>query len=360
MNLTDLANIRLISQQIAATTANTAQEVVSWMGALQAQDYAMVKWAVGVRLANSTAPAVEAALDNGDILRTHVLRPTWHLVSATDIYWLLQLTAPQIKASLKTRHKELELSEAALLASYAVLEKALRDGNHLTREELMAELEQAKIVTDASRIYHLLMLAELDGVVCSGATKAGKQTYALLAERAPKPKPLTRDEALAGLAQKYFTSHGPATIQDFCWWSGLSVGQAKRGLDMVKANLIAETIDLQTYWLADFGAVAPTGPAVAYLLPAFDEFIISYRDRRAALPLENHSRAVFSNGIFRPVVVINGQVAGTWKRTVKKDKVLVETELFQPPDSVSTDLIEAAAAQFGRFLATKSETSHKF
>ncbi|MGH7456603.1 MAG: winged helix DNA-binding domain-containing protein, partial [bacterium] len=308
---------------------------------------------------NAIDQTIETAIDNGEIIRTHLLRPTWHFVSADDIYWLLELTAPQIKASLKSRHKELALSEAVFAKSNAIIEKALRDGEHLTREELIAKLGKAKIATDENRAAHLLLWAELDGIACSGATKAGKQTYALLEARVPRTKPLAKDEALAKLAKKYFSSHCPATLQDFVWWSGLSAGEAKRAMEMVKSDFVSEAIEAQTYWLADSFSIPKPDKESVYLLPAFDEFIISYRDRSAALPFENHNKAVSNNGIFRPVIVVNGQVIGIWKRTVKKDKVIAETEFFKPPNRSTKGLVEKAAMSFGQFLEKKMEIKFK-
>jgi hypothetical protein len=351
----NLASIRLISQQIAATNFKTPKQIVAWMGAMQAQDYAMVKWAIGIRLPNSTEQIIETAIHNGDIIRTHVLRPTWHIVSADDIPWMLALTAPRVKAAMKLRRQELGLSESILAKSNAVLEKALHGGKHCTREELVAELAKAKIATDENRASHLFAWAELDGILCSGGTQAGKPTYALLEERVPKTKALTREEALAKLAQKYFASHAPASLQDFVWWSGLSVSDAKHGLEMVKSGFVSESIDSKTYWLPNSFSMPKKDHETVYLLPAFDEFLISYRDRSAALPFENHTKTVSSNGIFRPMVVVNGQVTGIWKRTIKKDKVLVETELFTPLNPTTQSLIAKAAIGYGRFLEKKVE-----
>ena len=360
MDLTDIANLRLISQQIAETKFKTAKDLVGWMGAMQAQDYAMVKWAIGVRLSNLTDQAIETAINNGEIIRTHILRPTWHFVSADDIYWMLELTAPQIKASLKSRHQELGLSETVVRKSNRIIEKALRDAKHLIREELIVELGKAKIATDNNRASHLFLRAELDGIICSGATRGGKQTYALLEERVPRTKPLTKEEALANLAKKYFASHCPATLQDFVWWSGLSVSDAKHALETGRSGFISETIASQTYWFANFLPMPKTYKETVYLLPAFDEFIISYKDRSASLPFENHKKTVSDNGIFRPVIVVNGQVTGIWKRTIKRDKVIVETELFEQPNKTKKILIEKASVQYGGFLEKKTEMNHKF
>jgi len=360
MNKTNISTLRLISQQIASTKFNTVKNLVAWMGVMQAQDYDMAKWAIGGRLPNTTDQAVETAITNSEILRTHLLRPTWHFVSADDIYWMLELTARRVKASMKSRHEQLELSNAILYKSNAIMEKALRGGHHLTREEILTELTKAGIDNYNNRLSHLLAWAELDGLICSGATKAGKPTYALLEERVLKTKPLTQEEALAALAKKYFSSHGPATLQDFAWWSGLSAGEAILALKLVKPDLISEEIDSQTYWSTKSFSIPKNDKEAVYLLPAYDEFIISYKDRSAALLFENHAKTVSSNGIFRPVIVVNGKVTGIWKRTIKKDKVIVETEFFKQPNQIQNSLIEKAANQFGHFIELKTEINQHF
>ena len=357
MNLADIANTRLINQQIERPQFKAVKEVVDWMGAMQAQDYGMAKWAIGARLPLATDKVVETAINNGEIIRTHILRPTWHFVSADDIYWMLALQAAPIKASLRTRHTQLGLSESIVAKSNAILGNILRGGKSMPREELLPELTKAGIPVDENRASHLLVRAELDGLVCSGAIKGRKLTYALLEERVPKTNLPTREEALAKLANKYFCSHGPATIADFTWWSGLSVSDAKQALEMVKMKFNSETVEAQTYCFPNSRASHQTDNEAAYLLPAFDEFIISYKDRRAALPFDNFSKAVSDNGIFRPIVVVNGQVTGIWKRTVKKDKVLVEMEMFQPPDQATMHLIEKAARQYGQFVGMEIEIS---
>lgn len=350
MNLSDIANARLMNQQIGVEKFKTAKELVHWMGAMQAQDFAMVKWAVGIRLSNSTNQMVETAFNNGEIIRTHLLRPTWHLVTANNIRWLLDLTAPRLKAQARPRHKELELSESIFKKSNSILEKALRDGNHLTREELIAQFGKAKIATDDNRASHIFSQAELNGLICSGAIKEGKQTFALLEERIPKSNPLTREEALAKLAGLYFTSHGPASLQDFIWWSGLSVSEAKQALEMAKSGLNSEAFNSQTYWFANSFNFPASIKESVYLLPAFDEFIISYKDRTASLPFESHSKAVSNNGIFWPVIAFNGQIIGTWKRTVKKEDLFIETNYFKKPSKTVMKFVEKASGQFGSFL----------
>jgi hypothetical protein len=355
MTLNEIANLRLSNQQISATNFTSPKDIVDWLGAMQAQDYAMSKWAIGSRLPGSTIQQIENALDKGEIIRTHLLRPTWHLVSADDVYWLVELTAPQIKVLMKSWNKELEIDQSVFTKCNSIIEKTLSGGKHLTREELMAKLKMAKIATDNNRASLIMLHAELDGIVCNGVTRDKKLTYALLDQRVARTKKLTRDEALSKLARKYFSSHCPATFKDFVWWSGLLVKDAKNALEMVKSDLVSETIDNDTYWFSNSFSQSRDDNSSVYLLPAFDEFIISYKDRSAALKKEYQNKAFTRNGIFRPLIVVNGQVTGLWKRTIKNDKVIVDTEFFHQPNKKIKRLIENTAEKYGRFLAKKVE-----
>jgi hypothetical protein len=351
MTHNDISNLRLINQKIAGSECKTPKEVVSWMGAMQAQEYSMAKWAIGARLPGSTEKAIESAIDKGEIIRTHLLRPTWHFVASDDIYWLLDLTAPQIRSAMKSNDKRLELDETVFRKSNEILEKALEGGNHLTREELMNLLKSGGINTSVNRSSHLLMHAELDGILCSGITKNNKQTYASLPERVPEKTILNHDEALAKLARMYFRSHGPATLKDFTWWSGLPAGRARLALEMVKSEFVAETIISETYWFSAFNPEANQNKEKVSFLPAFDEFIISYKDRTSVLHSDNHKKAVSSNGIFRPVLVVNGKVEGIWRRTINKAKVVVETGFFQKPAIINHEVLQKAISAYEKYTA---------
>jgi hypothetical protein len=355
MNQTDISILRLINQKIEQTEFTSVKELVSHMGALQAQDFAMSKWAIGKRLVHSTDEMVETALNDGEIIRSHLMRPTWHLVSAEDIYWMNNLSASKIKQNFKSRHRDLELSADMILKSEKVFEKAISKEGNLTREDLDSELRKVDIKTVENQLYHLLFCAELDGILCSGVVKNGKQTFDLLSRRVPNMRTLSRDESLAELAKRYFTSRGPATIDDFVWWSGLSVTDARKGLESVKSGFISETIDSKTYWFSDqFSGLQPDKPSV-HLLPAFDEFIIGYRDRSASLSLTDNPKSVSSNGIFYPVIVFNGQVIGTWKRTFKKERMIVEVINFHSLNSSIHDMIIVKANEFGLFINKKTD-----
>lgn len=360
MNLSDISNIRLINQQISVPKFERVREIANWMGAIQAQDFAMSKWAVGIRLINSTDKVIETAFDSGEILRTHLLRPTLHLVSAENIRWLLNLTAPGIKARLKSRQKELDLSESLLKKCNRIIQDSLKRDNHLTREELVAIFAKAKVPLEDQRAYHILVNSELDGITCSGRIKGGKQTYALLDERVPKTKDLTKEYALKKIAGIYFSSRGPATLQDFKWWSGLSVTDAKIALEIAKPDLVSETIDSEIYWLSNLITYPKNEKISVHLLPAFDEFLISYKDRTASAPLIYQKKTFSDNGIFWPTIVINGQVSGLWKRTIKKDKVIFETKLFEPINKSIKNQIKKQSESFGLYLDKKLGTNFIF
>ncbi len=362
MNSDKLVQLRLSNHHISYENSKTAKEIVARMGAIQAQDYNMAKWAVGIRLPGSTDRIVEESIDKGDVIRTHLLRPTWHLVSADDIYWMLELTAPHIKASMRSRNKQLGLTDDIFARCNDILENALSGGRYLTRGELEVELAgeiaNAKTTTEGSRLSHILMQAELDGIICSGPRRGKMITYALLSERVPETEPLPRAEAVLKLASRYFTSHGPATLQDFVWWSGLSVTEARPALGSLGPDFISEKMGSQTYWFPDSGEDSVSterSENSVHLLPAFDELIISYRDRSAFLPSEDHSKAISNNGMFRSVILVNGKVAGIWNRSVKKDKVIIEPQFFQSPDEDTMKLLEDAATGYGQFLGQEVE-----
>ncbi|MGH2665566.1 winged helix DNA-binding domain-containing protein [Flavobacterium sp.] len=359
MTSIEISNIRLNNQQITGSKFETVKDLAGWMGALQAQDYAMSKWALGVRLPGFSDFIVEEAINKGEIIRTHLLRPTWHFASSDDIYWMLELSSPQIKALMKSRLKELELSEAILSKSNAIIENALSGNNHLTREELATLFNTSGIATNDNRLSHIMTHAEMEGIVCSGAVKDKKQTFAILSERVVKTKSFTKEEALAKLARNYFSSHGPATLQDFIWWSGLPVRDARAALEMVKQEFISETIDSEMYYLPNAFSIPKDKTNSIHLLPAFDEFLISYKNRTASLLPENHGKTISKNGIFNPIIVINGKVVGLWKRTVKKDTVIIETDFFQPTNPEIEVLFNEKKEAFGIFLDKKTEYKNK-
>jgi hypothetical protein len=311
---------RLRNQRLSQPDCVSAVEVVSWLGAVQAQDFYGAKWAVGQRMRDATDDAVEQAFAAGEILRTHILRPTWHFVTPKDIRWLLALTAPRIMAASSSIFRKLELDDVVAKRSRRVLERTLAGGKQLTREELRAAWERAGIATNDLRLIHLLLRAEVDGVICSGGRRGKQFTYTLLDERAPASKAMKPAEPLAELAKRYFDSRGPATLQDFVWWSGLTVTDARKGLELVQRKFLKEKIDGKEYWFADSNH-SDNKKSGVQLLPAFDEFLVAYKDRSAVLPVQARGR---DNPLFGPAVVIEGQVTGIWKRTLRENSVEIQ------------------------------------
>src|SRR5437660_2439908 len=353
----DIAHQRLHNQLIARHTFENPSDVVQWLGAVQAQDFAGAKWALGLRIEGTTDESIEQAFADGTILRTHVMRPTWHFVAPADIRWMLTLTAPRVNALNASYYRKLALDDAVFMRSNALLAKALQGGKQLTRAELVSVLKQSGIATDDLGFVYLLGRAELDGVVCSGARRGKQFTYALLEERVPQARTFERDEALAEFARRYFTSHGPATLQDFVWWSGLAVADARAGLDMVKSQLMHEVVggaDRQTYWFSPSAPPAPPAqvlPQTAYLLPNFDEYTVGYTDRSAVFDSSHTDKLdAWGSTLLGYTMVLDGQVIGTWKRTLTKNSVVIEATPFTPLGEAETSAFVAAANRYGAFL----------
>ncbi len=351
----NIAHQRLHNQLISQSLMEKPGDVVRCLGPVQAQDYAGAKWALGLRLQSATHNDIEQAFSDGAILRTHLMRPTWHFVSPADIRWILALTAPRVNAISAYYYRKQELDDAVFSRSNAALEKALQGGNQLTRPEIQSILGHAGIATNDLRFTHIMMRAELDMIVCSGARRGKQFTYALLDERAPDAPMLERNEALAELARRYFSSRGPATLEDFVWWSGLTATDARAGLAMVRSEFIHEIIDDRTYWFSPSMPIAKDAVLTAHLLPPYDEYTIAYKDRSAVLDPAYIIQT--RNGIFSPIIIMDGCIVGTWKRTFKKDSVLIETSLFSPLNESETRAISAAIGRYGAFLDMPVETS---
>lgn len=350
MSTVHIPTLRLSNQKISTNLFDTPQALITYLGAVQAQDYPMSKWAFGVRLPNATDAGIEAALDSGELVRTHVLRPTWHIVSGQDVRWMLALTSKYIKASAAIRDRDLGIDSALYIHTNDLIAKALEGGKNLTREEIMQELEKGGVETNSSRAVHFMMNAEQDGIVCNGVMKGKKQTYALLDEKVKPGLVLSREEALANLAGRYFSSHAPATLHDFQWWSGLPMSEARAGFESIKSSLVRFESGGKTYFMGENSLPAATSESSVFFLPAFDEYTVSYKDRSTVFDPQWHKNAITSNGIFKPIIVHDGLVIGIWKRTVQKNKVLVEVEFFDPKDALEQGAMKKAAAGFGKFL----------
>jgi hypothetical protein len=348
--VTGVAARRLRSHRLVGEPFTSAPEVVGHFGAVQSQDYAGGKWALGLRTRGVTDAEIDRLFDAGAILRTHVMRPTWHFVLPDDVRWLLDLTAPRVKASVAARDRELGIDDAMIRRGRALIEAALRDGEHLTRNELAAVLERSGVPATGSHVGHLLMHAELDAVVISGARNGRQHTYALLDERVPRARRLDRDEALAELTRRYFTSHGPAQLVDFTWWSGLTAADARRGLALAGTALAHEVIDGTSYWSAPGEGPPAAGEPLAHLLPNYDELLVAHRDRSAALHPDLDTSPLPRESVLAYVVAVDGLVRGGWRRRPNGRRVVVELGPLGTLDEAGLAAVDRAVADFERFL----------
>jgi hypothetical protein len=347
----EIAHRRLHNQHIARATFKKPGDVVRWLGAVQAQDYAGAKWALGLRLQGATDDDVERAFADGSILRTHLMRPTWHFVAPSDIRWLLALTAPRVHVANAFMYRKLGLESSIFKRSDAALARALGGGTHLTRDELRSALEQAGIATgDGVRLAYLVMHAELEGVLCSGGRRGKQFTYALLDARVPHARTLGREEALAELAGRYFRSRGPATMQDFAKWSGLTLADARRGLEAVKARLRQELADGHAYWLPASTRSAKGASPTACLLSIYDEYVSGYKDRSAIGKPEVGVQLRALGNALTSIVLVDSQIVGTWRRTVARDGVAIEINLLTRLTKAEHRAVVAAAQRYGEFL----------
>jgi hypothetical protein len=360
MTASDIANLRLIHQQIAQPTYKTAAQVVAGLGAMQAQDYTGALWSIGLRLRNATPTTeadVEQAIAERTIVRTWPMRGTLHFVAAADVRWMLELLTPRIVAGSAGRYKQLELDDGVFTRSKKVLAKALQGGQHLTRDDTMAVLERNKISTTGQRGYHILGRLAMDGLICFGP-RAGKQhTFVLMEEWLPNAHRLQRDEALAELARRYFIGHGPAMLGDFARWADLTLTDARAGLAAVAPDLRQELVDGTAYWLrADAKDLPHT--ATMFLLPGFDEFLLGYADRSATLDAQHVQKVIpGKNGMFMPTLVVNGRVSGIWKRTMTKKLVQIEVSPFAALKNTEWAALEVVAQRYGQFVGLPVQIS---
>lgn len=349
----DIAGWRLRSQRIVGAGFKRPGEVVAWMGAVQAQDYLGALWALGIRMETAREETIEQAIADRTMVRSWPMRGTLHFVAPADLRWMLALLGSRVIAGQRARHRQLELDQAAFDRSRDIITRALVGGRRLTRDALYGTLEAAGVATTGERGLHILQRLALAGLLCF-ASRAGKQqTFALLEEWVPAARTLESNEALAELAGRYFQSHGPATVQDFAWWSGLTLAEAKRGIELAGSRLEREVVDGQSYWLAAASpgaepAASPSSPTV-WLLPPYDEYTVAYKDRSAVLD-PTHGRVISGNGIFYPVIVVDGRVAGTWKRVFKKGAVEITLSPFAPLKKKERQAAAHAAERYGAFL----------
>lgn len=347
----EIAHRRLHNQAITPADVATPGDVVKRLGAIQAQDYLGALWAVGLRMPRAAEADIERAIANREIIRTWPMRGTLHFVAPDDVRWMLALLTPRIIARAARRHEQLELDDSTFARSEVLFGKALQGGTSLTRAEMMDVLEQAGISTKGQRGYHILWRAAQRGLICFGPRQGKQDTFVWLDDWLPAGRPFSRDESLVELTRRYFTGHGPATIQDFMWWSGLRAADARAGLEMVESQLACQVVDDQTYWFSpSLSAPKAVSPTV-HLLPGFDEYVLGYKDRDAVLDPAHAKKVVpGGNGMFKPIIVVDGRVVGIWKRAFKKGTLVFTHQPFNTLNKAETQAVAVAAERYGVFV----------
>jgi hypothetical protein len=337
------------NQRIAAGSLRSAADVVWWCGAVQAQEFIPAMWGLGLRMqTDAVERGLLRAFDEGRILRTHVMRPTWHFVTPRDIRWMLELTAPRVHRMMASYNRHMGLDAGVLTRAATIVEKALGARSPLTRRELGACLATAGLDYKGPHLAHITLYAELEQLICSGPRREGRSTYVLLSDRAPRAVRLSREESLAELARRYFRSHGPATLRDFMWWSGLAAADARQAAAMIRARSV--NIGGRAYLTsgpARDGAALPTD---AHLLPIYDEYLVAYRDRDAVPHGPVLSGGARGYVTFQHALIIRGQVAGTWRTTRTKSGASVDVVPLARLTHADKRLVDEAVRRYERFI----------
>jgi hypothetical protein len=347
MTLSNIANLRVANQQLVDATAKNAADLVAYLGAVQGQEYALTKWGLGLRVPGSTDEQIETLLTKGKILRTHLLRPTWHFVAAKDIRWMLQLTAPRVHAANAYMYRQSELDATTFKKCHKLMAAALAGKNFLTRDELNEIFQQNKIKASGHRLSYIMMHAELEGLICSGPRNGNQFTYALIDEFVSPSKEISGDDALIELTKRYFRSRGPATAKDFATWSGLTAADCKKGIAELGKKLTTATVEKETYYFFDDRAPAPSSGL--QLLPVYDEMIMGYKNRDAYFGVARtlNGQPFFP---FDSMLLWDGQIVGTWKREVKGRAVNFNFQFFFKPTKAQQLALEESTQRFVEFF----------
>jgi hypothetical protein len=356
MKPAELARLRLETQRISATTFTDPAEVVAWLGAVQAQDYLGALWAVGLRLARAREQDVERALADRRIVRTWPMRGTLHFVAAADARWLVDLLGPRAIAGAAGRFRALELDDATVARARRVLAKRLEAGTPITRGAAYDQLERAKISTAGQRGIHILWRLAHERLICFGPREGKQQTFVLFDAWLPRARALPSEEALGELACRYFTGHGPAAVADFAWWSGLKVSDAHRAVALAGGRLQRVLAGGRPYWCGHAPAPPPAARGRAHLLPAFDEFVVAYADRTAAVAPAHQVHVNAGGGILNPTIVIDGRVAGTWKRRLSRREVVFAPAPFGALGAAKSRAVATALERYAAFLGLQART----
>ena len=340
---------RLLNQQLICPQFSAPHEVVEWMGVLQAQDYKMMRWAVAMRTKLPSLKAFEQDFNAGRIVRTHLFRTTWQLVSGEDLGWMLELCRESALRGLRSwmNTNDVSIPEAEQHSVQQIFADVLAKNQVAYKSEFAAALAEKGIAMPDQRLSYHIRLAEYAGLVCSGDLTPLKKTYALVSAKLPATRPLPREEALALLARKYFRSHGPATLEDFAWWCGLGLNACRQGIAALGSELVRERwkgLDLYSH---QDSRIRGFRSGCVHLLPPYDEYLIGYKSRHVSLHPDHSHRAHNNSGIFWPVLLQDGEVIGNWNTSTGK----VATEIFHPAANLNDNALAKEINRFNKYLS---------
>ncbi len=351
----EISRRRMASSRLTGGAFETPEEAVGWHLAMQAQEYGPAKWSMGQRSTGLVDEDVDEAVAAGSIVRTHVLRATWHFVARDDIRWLLSISGPRVQQGNAGRYRDLGLDERTRARCEKVIVSALQGGERLTRNEIGAVLEDAGIDRSGQRMAYILMHCELEALIGSGGLSGKQQTYALLDERVPKGRRFDRDDAMVELVRRYLRSHGPATVKDMNWWSGFTMADIRKALELLGDEVRSETVDGIVFWSVAADEAPPPPARGAHLLQTYDELVVGFSESRFFRdPQLERASAAWSGASGAPVptggILLNGRIGGHWKRTIQRTGIDVEMHLYEDPKRASAKALEAAAQDLGRFF----------
>jgi hypothetical protein len=342
---------RIVTQRLAGRKLSEPQDVVRLLAAVQSQEYAHGFWSLGMRTGGPMYADVQSAFDEGRILRTHMLRPTWHFVTPEDIRWMLGATSSRVLAGAAGSFRGYGLDDRTQLQTGELVQKMLAGGNHLTRKEIGVELNQHGVATAGQRLAYIVISAELRGLICSGPMRGAQHTYAVLDERVPPGLSYDADEALAELAFRFFAGHGPASLSDFTRWSSLTAADAKTGIATVGDRLASMDVDGQRLWFDPEAPKLRSIPLTAYLLPLYDEALLTYPQLNFPVaPGHPHPPGM---DLFIGSVILEERNVGTWRRTITGKKLTIETDLAPCRDEEQLAAVQSAVDRLTLFLGHK-------
>jgi len=351
MKNTDIIQYRLFNHQIAETSFTQPEEIVSYYAAMQAQDWSMAKWALGLRLPHLEEKNIEEKFNSGKILRTHMLRPTWHFVAPKDLCWIQKLTAPRVHQANKMYYTKHGITPKLISKTQPIIAKALAGKNYMTREEMNAHLVKNKITANLIQLTYILMYAELECLICSGPRMGKQFTHALVEERTPATKTFSREEALKKLTSIYFTTRGPATVYDFSWWSGLMLKDVREGIEMLGSGFVKESIDGKEYIFKPAPVPDLKVKQTTFLIPDYDEYGISYKDRSVYHHPKWKETEAMTNADYYHAIAVDGYFGGTWGKKTVSGAPKASVNPFKSLTAAQKKKVDTALSAYHQFFA---------